>query len=116
MSSTIRLNEIGPSCPRCGKPTKVCAHRTITSKQLKQPFFYSKWYKCTNELCKTTLIMPEEFRVFNQALTPPTPKTPLDTEPNFKVVYDQDGNPRTIGRDYPRDQLPTWVLKALDQK
>lgn len=54
----------GPSCPRCSQPTLILEHTSIGPKQTKQPFFYSRWYKCTNTHCRTKLIMPPEFRVF----------------------------------------------------
>jgi hypothetical protein len=34
-------------------------------KQLRQPFYYTRWFNCTNKACKTTLIMRDEFKVEN---------------------------------------------------
>jgi hypothetical protein len=55
----------GPPCPRCGQPTEVREHVEVTSRELAKAFYYSRWYKCANNRCKTTLIMPKEFRVFH---------------------------------------------------
>jgi hypothetical protein len=55
----------GPPCPRCGKATQVRTHLSIGRKQLRQPYFYSRWFKCTNKKCRTTLIMPPEYIVWN---------------------------------------------------
>lgn len=55
---------VGPGCPRCGNPTVVRKHREVGERQLRQPFYYEKWFYCWNEECKTTLIMPDEHRVF----------------------------------------------------
>lgn len=63
---TFRIvNEFGEPCHTCNRPTQTREHLEITNKQLQQPFYYSRWYNCTNPECKTTLIMPDEFRVYN---------------------------------------------------
>lgn len=59
------LDEKGPACHSCERPTQVREHIAISAKQLRQPFFYSRWYKCINNQCRTTLIMPNEFKVMN---------------------------------------------------
>ena len=58
---------IGPPCPRCHQATEVRKHEKITAKELNRPFYYSRWYKCVNGNCRTTLIMPEAFKVFPNA-------------------------------------------------
>jgi hypothetical protein len=62
----------GPPCPRCGCATEIREHERITAKELAQPFYYSRWYNCPNHGCKTTTIMPDEFKVWskNQAQRP----------------------------------------------
>lgn len=62
----------GPPCSRCGEPTEVREHSIITAKHLSQPFYYSRWYNCTNRRCQTTLIMPHAYIVWNdpEAETP----------------------------------------------
>jgi hypothetical protein len=57
----------GPPCPRCGCSTEIREHERITGKELARPFYYSRWYNCQNRNCKTKLIMPPEFRVWNKA-------------------------------------------------
>jgi hypothetical protein len=57
----------GPPCPRCSQPTEIREHQRITDKHTKrQPFYYSRWFYCTNSDCITNLIMPDEFRVWNE--------------------------------------------------
>ena len=55
---------VGPACSRCGEPTEVREHGEVTAKMLRQPFYFSRWYYCRNRECRTTLIMPDEFKVF----------------------------------------------------
>lgn len=60
----------GDPCPRCKRPTEIREHAFITSKHLSQPYYYSRWFNCTNRRCRTTVIMPDRFRVMaeNQEL------------------------------------------------
>jgi hypothetical protein len=55
---------LGPACPRCRRPTQIREHRSITAKHLRQPFYYTRWYRCMHRDCATTLIMPERFKVW----------------------------------------------------
>ena len=54
----------GPPCPRCSMPTQIRKHEAVTERHLRQPFYYSEWHVCTNPECKTTLIMPDDKKVF----------------------------------------------------
>jgi hypothetical protein len=63
--TTANSSTEGDPCPRCGRTTKVCEHEHITDKQLKKPYYYSRWFYCQNPHCKTTVIMPERYKVFN---------------------------------------------------
>jgi hypothetical protein len=57
----------GPPCPGCGRATEVRKYERIGPKQLMRPlYYYSRWYCCMNKHCRTTLIMPEEFKVRNR--------------------------------------------------
>jgi len=56
----------GPRCFRCGKWTMVYERVSPTPKMLAAPFYYRRFFRCVNKQCKTTLIMPDEFRVWNQ--------------------------------------------------
>ena len=64
--NTRVLGLVGPKCRRCGRPTEVREHEAITQKELCNTTYYSRWYCCVNQKCRTTLIMPEEFKVFNE--------------------------------------------------
>jgi hypothetical protein len=55
----------GPPCQRCGCATEVRKYERTGPKQLARPLYYSRWYCCMNKHCRTTLIMPEEFKVRN---------------------------------------------------
>jgi uncharacterized protein with PIN domain len=35
-------------CRECGQCMIEISHKEIKEKQLKQPYYYSKWYKCEN--------------------------------------------------------------------
>jgi hypothetical protein len=62
----IVMGTNGPECPRCGNgPSEVREHKDINSKVLKQPFYYSRWFRCLDPLCPTTIFMREEFKVWN---------------------------------------------------
>ena len=63
-SGRIVVGENGDPCPRCGKPTEIREHRAITEKELRRPFYYSRWFYCTNRHCRTKLIMPSRFIVW----------------------------------------------------
>jgi len=41
----------------------VFEHR---EKLLRQPVYYSRWYRCDNPNCETKQVMPKEFKVQNQ--------------------------------------------------
>jgi len=53
----------GEICPRCKLATQIREHIEVTEKHLRQPFYYQRWFNCTNVKCPTTLIMPERFKV-----------------------------------------------------
>ena len=65
--SVLITGNDGPPCPSCGKPTQIRKHKTIRARELKRPFYYSRWYFCVNSKCVTSTILPSEFRVFAQA-------------------------------------------------
>jgi hypothetical protein len=56
----------GDPCPRCGQSTEIREHGEITSKHLRQPYYYTRWFNCINPRCRTTLIMPERYRVWKE--------------------------------------------------
>jgi hypothetical protein len=62
---TIVVSEAGPSCPRCGMTTQVRTHAQIGPTQLRQPFYYKRWFRCTNDNCITTNIMDPQYIQWN---------------------------------------------------
>jgi hypothetical protein len=70
--ASIAVEGEGDPCPRCGRPMQIREHCRITEKQLRQPFYYSRWFLCCNPRCRTTLFMPERFKVVHG------PRKPLD--------------------------------------
>jgi hypothetical protein len=64
---TVVVGKNGDPCPRCGCLTEIRQHKHVGPKQLRQPFYYSRWYYCMNPSCRTNQIMPEQFKVFPSA-------------------------------------------------
>jgi hypothetical protein len=56
----------GTTCPRCGVEAETRKHTTITDKQLRQPFYFKRWYNCTNTECKTGIFMLDDWKVINK--------------------------------------------------
>jgi hypothetical protein len=63
--SYVVIDGNGEPCPRCGGPTQIREHEQVTARQLRQPYYYSRWYYCVDQHCPTTMIMPEAFKVWN---------------------------------------------------
>jgi hypothetical protein len=42
---------------------EIHEHNSVGDKQLHQPFYYTRWFRCANKSCKTTLVMPERYKV-----------------------------------------------------
>jgi hypothetical protein len=53
----------GDPCPRCGVPMQIREYNNLTDKHLHRPYFYTRWFCCTNKSCRTTLVMPERYKV-----------------------------------------------------
>ena len=64
-SGTVAVGLDGPKCPRCNKPMQIREHQRIGPKQLRQPFYFRRWFFCMNRDCRTTLITRDEFKVWN---------------------------------------------------
>jgi hypothetical protein len=62
----VMVSENGPPCPRCGRPMQIREHDRIRAKQLRQPYYFQRWYCCTYGNCTTTFVMAEKFKVWNQ--------------------------------------------------
>jgi hypothetical protein len=61
----VIVSESGPPCPRCGRPMQIREHDLIREKHLRQPYYYTRWFYCHNRKCKTTLVMREMYKVWN---------------------------------------------------
>ena len=79
----IVIGKNGSCCPRCGRPTQIRMHREIRSKQFHQPYYYSRWFYCTNANCKTTTYMQDEFKVWNDN---PRGRKAATNKPKAKVA------------------------------
>lgn len=64
------IGDDGDPCPRCEMPTQIRQHIEITEKHLNQPYYYSRWFFCTNQRCRTTLVMPSRYIVWNEGHGP----------------------------------------------
>ena len=89
--SRVVLGERGDPCPRCGRSTEVREHGEITPKHRRQPYYYSRWFYCTNKKCKTSMIMPDRFRVFRRERQPVS--TGYEDDIVMSVLAEQDGKP-----------------------
>jgi hypothetical protein len=69
LSKFVVIEGEGDPCPRCGHTTQIREHEKITGKELCRPFYYSRWFNCMNLDCRTTLIMPKRFMVWNEAIS-----------------------------------------------
>ena len=87
----------GIPCPRCGRPTQIREHKEVTPKQLRQPFYYARWFYCLHEDCQTRQIMRDEDMVWNDNKaarrlrawwSPPTAPLVPSLSPGDDVVMD----------------------------
>ena len=62
----VAIPGAGEPCSRCGQPTQIREHFAIGARELSRPHYYSRWFYCLNPSCKTTLIMPSQFIVWNK--------------------------------------------------
>jgi hypothetical protein len=58
----------GDPCPRCGVPMQIREYSNLTDKHLHRPYFYTRWFCCMNKSCRTTLVMPERYKVMNPVM------------------------------------------------
>ena len=63
---SVTIDLVGPPCPRCERAMEVREHGRLRKKHLRQPYFYSRWYYCSHADCRTTLVMPPQFVVWNK--------------------------------------------------
>ena len=57
----------GDPCPRCGEPMQIREYDNLTDKHLYRPCFYTRWFCCVNKSCRTTLVMPERYKILANA-------------------------------------------------
>ena len=55
----------GDPCPRCGVSMQIREYSNSTNKYLRRPYFYTRWFCCMNKSCRTTMVMPERYKVMN---------------------------------------------------
>jgi hypothetical protein len=65
MSRHLVVPGRGDPCPRCGRATEIREHKSISARELRRPFYYSRWFYCVNPRCRTTVILSERYRVLN---------------------------------------------------
>jgi hypothetical protein len=53
----------GDPCPRCGRATEIRQHTCIGARELRRAFYYARWFYCVNPRCRTTVIVPDRYRV-----------------------------------------------------
>jgi hypothetical protein len=61
----VILAEDGPPCPRCGRHMEVREHDRIRPKQLRKPYYFTRWFNCRHRDCRTTLVMDGRFKIYN---------------------------------------------------
>ena len=44
---------------------QIREYSNLTDKHLHPSYFYTRWFCCTNKNCRTTLVMPERYKVIN---------------------------------------------------
>lgn len=103
----------GDPCPRCGQPTEIREHVQITARELRRPFYYSRWFNCTNPRCQTTLIMPSRFIVWNDngraaALRRLYERENLQRYARPEPPPFDDVVMQTLDELRPADELPPW--------
>lgn len=59
------VDEKGEPCPTCNKPSQTREHKEVKMKQLRQPYYFTRWFYCTNKSCKTKMFMLDKYKVWN---------------------------------------------------
>ena len=44
---------------------QIREYSNLIDKHLHRPYFYTRWFCCMNKSCRTTLVMPERYKVMN---------------------------------------------------
>jgi len=64
-AKSIAVAQNGAPRPRSARPIEIRQHVRIRDKRRRQPCYYSRWYRCKYADCRTTLVMPEEHKIWN---------------------------------------------------
>jgi hypothetical protein len=59
----------GDPCPRCGMAMQIYEHPQVTKHERRRPFYYSRWFRCMNDRCRTTTVLPDRYRVWNNNIS-----------------------------------------------
>ena len=60
-------------------PSQIREHPEITPKLLRQPFYYSRWFCCTQRDCRTNIFLFDEYKVI-----PDGAPIEVDPDPDFR--------------------------------
>jgi hypothetical protein len=78
----------GDPCPRCCQPTEIREHPEITEKHRRQPYYFTRWFYCTNPHCIVTLHMAERYKVWNgRAQTKAAAREDYEAAQRGKVIW-----------------------------
>jgi hypothetical protein len=67
---SVVIDACDAPCPRCGRRMQSRKHNFIGPKQLRQPFYFTRWFCCTYGDCRTTIVHKETFKVINLGQRP----------------------------------------------
>jgi hypothetical protein len=86
-SGHVVRGQDGEPCRRCGRPSEIREHASITPKVLAQPFYYSRWFFCRHKGCPTSVFysVTNDFKVLRREPAKPKgfPPLPPDWEWEF---------------------------------
>lgn len=54
----------GIACPQCGRQMEIREHTYLTEKQLRQPYYFTRWFYCFYQDCPVKAHMQEEYKVW----------------------------------------------------
>lgn len=95
---------------------EVREHKTVSEKQLRQPFYYSHWFFCAEAACQTKQVMPDRYRVWNWT---GEKRARLEarmsgTSPEIQQGL-ASGGPPDDGEDIP-ERLPWWATEEKNEQ
>jgi hypothetical protein len=53
----------GDPCPRCSNSLQIREYAGLNEKQERCGSSYTRWFSCVDKSCRTTLVMPERYKV-----------------------------------------------------